>query len=118
MKKISESSTCNWGFDDFRYWGSDDCFYTCGGGTNQAKGSPINIVTASVVANSDTIVDTDNDGTGDMDIGFITDMQSEEYKQVFVGIKGIRISGILNLEKELHEFKIIGQNYSLDLKLE
>ena len=75
-------------------------------------------MTASVVANSDTIVDTDNDGTGDMDIGFITDMQSEEYKQVFVGIKGIRISGILNLEKELHEFKIIGQNYSLDLKLE
>ena len=81
-ENISESSTCNWGFDDFRYWGSDDCFYTCGGGTNQAKGSPINIVTASVVANSDTIVDTDNDGTGDMDIGFITDMQSEEYKQV------------------------------------
>ena len=41
-------------------------------------------MTASVVANSDTIVDTDNDGTGDMDIGFITDMQSEEYKQVLL----------------------------------
>merc|ERR1719295_278329 len=87
-----ESSTCNWGFDDFRYWGSDDCFYTCGGGTNQAKGSPINIVTASVVANSDTIVDTDNDGTGDMDIGFITDMQSEEYNQSW-GMCGTDMKG-------------------------
>jgi len=39
------SSDCDWDYTDFSIWGK--CSYTCGYETNQEKGSPINIVTAT-----------------------------------------------------------------------
>jgi len=54
-------SVCPWDYDDFCQWGK--CSYTCGSGKNQAKGSPINIVTSSVTAQTLTLTnpDTGND---------------------------------------------------------
>ena len=33
--KCVEDKNCPWNYEDFSYWGSNDCWYTCGGGTNQ-----------------------------------------------------------------------------------
>jgi len=52
------SSDCDWDYTDFSIWAK--CSYTCGYETNQEKGSPIDIVTAS--ATTDTFALSTPDG--------------------------------------------------------
>ena len=69
-----DNKTCHWDFNDFRYWNSAACYYTCGSGTNQNNGSPINIVTKFTKSGEGAV--------NGANIKIITDMNSEKYKRV------------------------------------
>ena len=53
FEKSSLFLDCDWDYTDFSFWAK--CSYACGYETNQEKGSPIDIVTASVTTDTFTL---------------------------------------------------------------
>jgi len=65
-----QSSDCDWDYTDFSQWGK--CSYTCGYETNQAKGSPIDIVHANAKPENFKLSTPDGEN-----------LESEDYRDKF-----------------------------------
>jgi len=100
--KCVEDKNCPWNYEDFSYWGSNDCWYTCGGGTNQEMGSPIDIVNIDNPSTADVDEKNTEDGTNLI----MTDLDALGYKEEWGMTTSSSVDG---------EMQVIG--YSLRFKI-